>query len=574
MSLLDHNGKPVNSSMFKNASQQKPYQGEAFGAWSGVDISYMSMPGGGTLQFDSSRLTMTDYRLMRENYQINASLSVLNFMIHQMDYSIVGDVPAAIKDHVTENMEKIWTRLVRAMGQAIWAGYSPCVLQWENNEFTNKLDLTKVKDLMPEMCSVNWKKVDGARVTPNSVPQQLLVYDGIKQAGVAGPIPTSNSLWYPLLMENGNMYGRKLLNSAFQPWYFSQLMHVFSNRYYERFGEPVPVGRAPYGTDIRLGNGETMKARTMMAGAIQQLRSGGVVVLPNDRSGNESGTGTDTFDYELEYLESQMRGADFERYMTRLDEEMSLALFTPLLLLRTADVGSYSLGTGHMQMFLWQLNAIAADWAEYINKYIIRPMTLLNFPNAKTLPTIKFRKMGSAQQETVRAILTELMRKGTVGVDLEELGQAAGLSLHEAEVLSNPGTTPDAGVVVDGNPDPKVDTRVVRGTHDTKPASTGTKDKIMQRVGPQVIKSFKTGKFDEGYRPDLGHARMVTDLFYNAGSRDASQDARELLDDAAGLFTGAASAGAEVWGSAESYIAAMDEGLANLIESRLERITA
>jgi hypothetical protein len=52
-----------------------------------------------------------------------------------------------------------------------------------------------------------------------------------------------------------------------------------------------------------------------------------------------------------------MRGADFERYMTRLDEEMSIGLFTPILLLRTADVGSYNLGQGHMQIYLWMLNA-------------------------------------------------------------------------------------------------------------------------------------------------------------------------------------------------------------------------
>jgi hypothetical protein len=51
-------------------------------------------------------------------------------------------------------------------------------------------------------------------------------------------------------MQNGDYYGKKLLRPAFTSWFFSMLVHLFANRYYERFGEPTPVGRAPFDDEI------------------------------------------------------------------------------------------------------------------------------------------------------------------------------------------------------------------------------------------------------------------------------------------------------------------------------------
>ena len=63
-----------------------------------------------------------------------------------------------------------------------------------------------------------------------------------------------NSLWYPLLMENGDYKGRQLLRTAFQPWFFSTLIHLYQNKYFERFGEPVPIGRAPYNDKVTMND--------------------------------------------------------------------------------------------------------------------------------------------------------------------------------------------------------------------------------------------------------------------------------------------------------------------------------
>lgn len=428
--LVDKHGRSIKSSDLVNKKAAPPKMGEAFGNWAGRDTQFLTMPGGGVVQFDLSKLQLSDFRSMKDHYQVNASLAVLSFMQHQSDWHLVGP-DQKINDHCEENLRNIWTPLNRAMSQSNWAGFSPNALNWENDVNSRTVVINKVKDLLPEECTVKWDQVEGY-APPGRPRPKYNIYGGIRQVGSPYPIPVENSFWYPMLMENGDYYGKKLLRPAFTSWFFSILVHLFANRYYERFGEPVPIGRAPFEDDITLPDGRTMAGNVYMLEVLQQLRNRSVVVLPNERTQGDNGK--QSFDYELEYLESQMRGADFERYMTRLDEEISIGLFTPILLMRTADVGSYNLGVGHMQMYLWMLNAMNDDRAVYINKYLLRKMTDYNFsPNAPA-PHIVFRKLGNQNQELVTAIMMEYTRQGRLAVDLKEIGQITGMTLKEVDI--------------------------------------------------------------------------------------------------------------------------------------------
>lgn len=501
--LLGPNGQPVDSSQYKKAPA--PKTGEAFGAWAGRDITYATMPGGGLIGFDLSKLRVEDYRVMRDHYQVNASLAVLSFMQHQSEWHIECENDK-IAEFCEEQLRNNWTGLNRALATANWAGYSPNVLQWENDSVQKAVILDKVKDLIPEECAVNWKLVEGY-APPNKVRPKYKIYDGMIQAGQPYPIPVENSLWYPLLMENGDHYGRKLLRPAFISWYFSILVHLFANRYYERFGEPVPIGRASFEDELDL-NGTAVRGNKYMLSILEQLRNRSVVVLPNDAT--EFGNGRREYDYDIEYLESQMRGADFERYLTRLDEEISIGLFTPILLLRTADVGSYNLGVGHMQMYLWMLNAMNNDRAEYINKYVLARMADYQFSPNSPRPKIKFRKLGNQNAELLRAIITELVRGNKVKPDIRELGEMAGMSFEEiaATVSDDPDSTdPD---------DPDDDDRIGRPERAKSDGPKGT-DKardtaveITARVGKQVKNAF-TSKILNQSVINMGYKKRMSE---------------------------------------------------------------
>ena len=512
MALLGPNGRPISTANYKKADP--PKLGPAFGNWAGRDAVYNQLPGGAMMSFDLSKLTLADFRAMKEHPQINASLAVLTFMMHQLDWHVECS-DRKIAQKIEDNLRIVWTRLIRALSQAYWAGYSPCVLEFENDVDGRAIVLTKIKDLLPEEASVNWKEVPGW-APPGSIPPKMKVYDGIRQMGARWPIPAESTLWYPLLMENGNYYGRKLLKPAFSSWYFSMLIHLFANRYYERFGEPTPVGRAPFDETVDTNEG-TLTGKEAMDLILMNLRNRGVVTLPSDRD-----PVTKEFDYEIGYLESQMRGADFERYLGRLDEEMSLGIFTPVLLFRTADVGSFNLGVQHMQLFMYMLNALAGDLKEYIDRYIVERLKAINFtPNAPRAEW-KFRKLGKENVETVRALLTELVRGGKVMPDLDQLGEIAGLDMKTVRQVTAPTDQPDPNA--DGG-DPEADTRGPRnrGTDDKGPRTAGqpraTGRQISNRIRGQVENAWKAKTFGPTFTPDLGYRkRMVESLVMEGAS--------------------------------------------------------
>lgn len=488
------------SAEFKKADP--PQLGEAFGERWNATWKYGTLPGGSIVQFNLDKLTIEDFRQMKDHYQINASLSVLTFMMHQLDWKIVCDNPKIAK-FCELNMTAIWTRLVRALSQAFWCGYSPCILQWEN-VLGSGVQLTKIKDLTPERTDVWWEEVDGW-APPGRIRPKLRVYGGIRMMGQDWPIPPENTLWYTLLKENDDWYGKKLLRSAFTPWYFSTLVHLFANHYFERFGEPVPVGRAPYDTVVNADNTKTT-GQARMSQILQNLRNRVTVVLPNDRSHS----GTDSWwDYEIEYLESQMRGADFERYLMRLDEEISLALFTPLLILRTADVGSYNLGTGHWNVYQQMLNALAGDWAEYIDRYVLSPMVNWNFgPNAKR-PHIIFRKLGNEKMQLVITLLQALIANGRAIPDIKELGEIAGLTVEEIEQVTRETdeTDPSAGDETGGDPDDPGSKRSNSSTKASRRATEAVLYKMAARAQTQYSNARREGKKE--FSPDFGHYRQL-----------------------------------------------------------------
>lgn len=529
--LYGPNGRPLQSGLFKK--ENPPKTGPAYGEFGGDPVGQFTrrLPGGAVTQFDLTKLTLEDFRNMRQHPSVNTSLSVLSFMQHQSAWKVVHPDKKVV-EACTQQLEEIWTQLNRAMAQANWAGYSPNALEWDNDINGRVVSISKVKDLIPENCVVNWKEIKGY-APPGHIEPRFEIYDGIKQYGQPTPIPKENTFWYALMAENGNMYGRKLLQAAFTPWYFSMLMHIYANRYYERFGEPTAIGRAPFDetapNTATTTNPTGVNGQSYMLQVMQNLRSRGVTVLPNDGH-QDSGTGKYIFDYDISFLESQMRGADFERYMTRLDEEISLALFTPTLLFRVADVGSYNLGQGHMQVYLWMINSMNSDRSQYINKYILSPFTDYNFSSKIERPKIVFKKLGDTDSELVKSVLTAMVNQGSVKPDLEALGEMVGMKLTAVKQTLAPDGANDAP------PASTSDTTGSGADNGAKPtASTkagkdrdGVVTSMLERVIPQVFKIKKTGTYKD---LDFGFQSSLATAFYSAGVEHSQERAQAVVSD-------------------------------------------
>lgn len=534
--LLGPNGQPVSSKQF---ARPKKKDGPAVGAitptWQGLDQSVMSLPGGGLIEFDTAQLTLGDFRRMSEHPQIASSLHMLTFMIHQMDWQLIGG-DTKVREHCAENLDHIWTQLIRAMSSAFKFGYSANALQWENRPGSSRLWINQIKDLVPERVDIRWKTIDGAplenpdgspMIGPNGRRQraQVPVYDGIRIAG-DHTIPVKNSFWYPLLRQNGDMRGTKLLRTAFRPWYFHQLILLFSNNYYERFGSPLPVGRAPYDDRINVGSADApqyMSGPQVMMNVLEAIQNRSVVVMPSSRTSMGMNDRPEQ-DYQLEYLESSLRGAEFTDYLSYLNEEMSMALFTPLLLMRTGTNGSYGQSTTHMQIWQLMLNALGADLKEYIDRYILSRMAHENFgPNVEP-PRISFRKMGKAQAETMRGIVIELLRGGLARVDIDELGDQIGLTLAEVEQLTGDEAEGDPGDPAADQLDalddtPRPDKRIGRERRGKPLPRDGSEPSgVGKKVALRLVDQVGKGKHSPVF--SWGHQRQLEDAFEAAGMTD------------------------------------------------------
>lgn len=500
MTLLDARGQPIDKSKYRKSASAivEPRVGDKFGQWAGRDGVFLSLPGGAILQFDLSRLTLADYRAMRQHYQLGSSLNVLTFIMHGMDWYIDCE-NKEIATMIEENLREIWTPLIRALSTAFWAGFAPNAVNYEFRDGYNQI--SSIKDLVPEECRVEWEKVQGW--APNGkVKPTLWKYNGLKQMGFW--IPPENTLWYPVLQESGDFYGRKLLKAAFPSWFFSNLMHLFANRYYERFGEPLPIGRGRFEAEVDMGGGKTMSGKAAMEQVVQNLRNRATVVLPSDRDPQ-----TKEYDFDLSYLESQMRGADFERYLSRLDEEMSLAVFTPVLLFRTADVGSYNLGVQHLRIFQQMLNALSGDIQFYLQNYLVDRLKVLNFPGSENIKAKwVFRRQGNADTETFKEVLVELIRQARGMPNLEELGRITGVKLDKIEELTQP--SPDPTTTPSGDPTPKP--TVKAGRH------------VLEEAATRVAREVGSGKV----QTTLGYRNRFIDALTRDGV--AIQDATVFTD--------------------------------------------
>jgi hypothetical protein len=330
-------------------------------------------------------------------------------------------------------------------------------------------------------------------------------------------------------MESGDYYGRKLLKPAFPSWFFSQIIHLFANRYFERFGEPTPIGRAPLEEKFDTGNGVMKTGREIMTDVLRNLRNRSVVTLPNDRDPNITQS-ANNFEWDIQYLESQMRGADFERYLDRLDEEMSLALFTPVLLFRTADVGSYNLGQAHHSLFMTMLNALAGDIKYYLDRYLLARMVDMNFspnsPRAEWVP----RKLGKDVAENLRVMIQTLIQQKIAQPNLEELGTALGMTIEEIQTVTADvnQTKLEAEIAAQAQqraadlaPPPVVALGGAGQGGRVSQNVLAIAPRMFDRVKPQIEKAFREGTFDGTFNLDLGHRRQFVDALVADGRTDA-----------------------------------------------------
>jgi hypothetical protein len=373
-------------------------------------------------KYNPDKITLETYDKIYKHYQVKAAIATLSFSIQQIEWFIKSDDPQ-IQRVVQLAVDRIWNSLIRSISKSFRYGYSPNVKVWELSKIDGKeyVVYKQIKDLDPKYCKVKLDKYgnyQGFYYKENN-----LLASNATMLGQL--VPPEYSFWYTSEMENGNHYGNSALKAVYKSWYFSEKMHVFCNRYYERFGEPLVVGRAPsvsYIKDPKTGAVKT--AQEAMREVIASIRSHSSAQLPSDQ--DEKGN----YVYDLKYLESQMRGFDFENYLSRLDREISFGLLFPALIMGGDKGGSYALGESQIQAFYTNLMGIMDNVVDYVNAYIIPQLVEYNFGPDKEAK-MSYQPLSASAKKNIHEMIMQIIKNKSYIPEIDQLEERSGMKLKK-----------------------------------------------------------------------------------------------------------------------------------------------
>ncbi len=393
-----------------------------------VDKELVSTVGSSTMNLFDDGLTFNDdnisidtYDKISRHYQVRFSLAIIQYTLQQIDWFIQSD-NKDVKEVVSASIENVWNRLIGSISKSFKHGYSASVKVFKVSEINGKKYITykKIKDLDPSDCTVIIDK-DGN-------------FDGFwyrKGTKYEKKVPPMYSFWYVTDIENGNMYGNSLLKNVYKPWWYSEKIHTFANRYYERFGEPLVVGRSPSGVKVKNSDGTVGDANDVMNTLIEGLRNHSSASLPSDRDPE-----TKKYLYDLKFLESQMRGFDFETYLSRLDNEISRGLFTPELMYKGSG-GSFALGSVQVQTFYINLMGIMDNIKDYIDLYIIPQIVDYNF-DGNNKAKFEYQPLTVDDVKNIFEIINILVKNGDIMPDLSQLEVRSGFKFKKVAKKDKP----------------------------------------------------------------------------------------------------------------------------------------
>jgi len=236
-------------------------------------------------------------------------------------------------------------------------------------------------------------------------------YAGLKQPHMDKPIPPAKTFVMTLNKEWGNLYGRGRLDACYEPWYWSSIIYLFANRYFERKADPVMKAYGPPEMRLNPETGAEEHALDSLNTTLASLRSSGSIALPDER--DEHGNRR----WDVEYLLDDQRGEMFKSYLEHLDAKKLRALFVPeRSLTQDGSVGSHAAARQYADTFLLMEAGLLQDIVGQVNEFVIQPLVELNFGRAVD-EGVRLATSGISRQN--EEILADVLR---LAVEAEKSG--------------------------------------------------------------------------------------------------------------------------------------------------------
>lgn len=211
-------------------------------------------------------------------------------------------------------------------------------------------------------------------------------------------IPMQKGLLFRTTTAKGNPEGRSLLRNAYRPWFFKKRIEEIEAVGIERdlAGLPVAWVAPEYlSPNATMDQKALLETVTSLVQNIKRNETEGIV-FPLDY--NEAGH--KTIDLTL-MSTGGSRQFDTDKIVSRYNQQIAMSVLADFLLLGHEGVGSQSLGSSKIDLWMMSVEALAKAIAEVVNQHAIPRLMKLNGIKTERLPRLVF---GSVEQKDITAI--------------------------------------------------------------------------------------------------------------------------------------------------------------------------
>jgi len=312
-----------------------------------------------TLDELASRKGLTIYRKMRQDDMVRACSDLKKVLVLSGGWEFKGDkeqVEFLNSNIKLLNKYRSFYIILKDILTCYDYGFSLTDKVYSYDKETGKIVISKLKTIQPFDVEFNFK--------PNT--------DSIESVSIGfNKYPIDKFILYSFQPEFGNPYGQSELKSAYDAWWFKQVIWKFWARYLEKYGSPLKLVKHP--ANLSDEEKEILKSK------VKSASFDGILTLPESDLTNEK--------FKIELLEPKEHGGShFREAIENADGRISRALLFPRLFGMTQEkFGSYALAEKQFDIVYYLIEELQKELQEVLNSQLIHELLSYNFdtPNAE-----------------------------------------------------------------------------------------------------------------------------------------------------------------------------------------------
>lgn len=261
-------------------------------------------------------------------------------------------------------------------------------------------------------------------------------YDGFIQRTSNAPtgvaVPANKSFIYTHEAEFGNFWGRPRTREAYQYFWWKDLVQKLWMAWVEKKASPPRKALYPVGKSAKTGIDNAQTA-VMTANMLDSATS---VALPSTR--DQKGQ----LLWDIQEMVVTDRTDVFTLTIRALDTAMMRAMFTPeRVFTQEGATGSYALAQAHTDTFLMTLDALLMDFIDAFNRWVLRPLILVNF-GVKVPPcSVVVNGLTDEERDFLRGVFSDLSKNPSNQATINFPAIATKFGVPIRDVQTEPGTS-------------------------------------------------------------------------------------------------------------------------------------